>query len=73
MVSWHDLAVVTCFLARAWWLEIACDFHNGKGLRRLDAVRVSLSNKCDLGVRGKEKRKGKETIMHKSKKKVVKN
>jgi hypothetical protein len=37
-------------------------------LRRLDAVRVSLSNRCDLGVRGREKGKGKETNMHKIKK-----
>jgi hypothetical protein len=58
---------------KAWRLQIACDFHNGKGLRRLDAIRVSLSNMCDLGVRGKEKRKGTETIIHKSKNKVVKN
>jgi hypothetical protein len=34
----------------------------------LDAIRVSLSNNCNLGVRGRENGKGKETIMHKSKK-----
>ena len=52
--------LATCCLAKARWLHIACDFHNGKGLRRLDVVRISLSNKCDLGVRGREKEKIKE-------------
>jgi hypothetical protein len=43
-------------------------FFKWKGLRRLDVVRVSFSNKRDLGVRGKEKGRGKEIVMHRSKK-----
>jgi hypothetical protein len=71
VLAWFGSA--TCFLAKARWLQIACDFHNGKGSEDWMQFGFPSQTIVILEWEGGRMEKEKKLSCIKVKKKVVKN